>query len=440
MIRAHSSAAALCLLIAACLLAGCAGSPTSLDPSQRIPVAARDRVAQQLVVTIADSGDAALNAPGSSPRPYAASGLYDGSRHAQRLAARLAREYGMERVAAWHIGSLDLHCIVYEAVTPRERDVLLRRLEADPRIESVQAMTRFETHATGRSAADPMSDLQTFLADMEIPAAHAVSLGRRVRVAIIDTGVDLAHAELAGRISRTWNLVDDDQAAFAADRHGTAIAGVVAAAENNGIGIVGVAPAADLIVLKACWEVAQGRPGACNTLTLAAALDVALAHDVRIVNLSLSGPEDPLLRRLVEEALSSGIVVVGPHAPSASGAPGFPAAIPGVIAVAEAGQPVADAGRPVVPAPGEQVLALVPGQRFDFVSGVSYSTAMVSGVIALLLERTRLPPAEVMDLLLETATLTRAPRPARTVNACRALARLGEPAECSGSLAAARPR
>jgi subtilisin family serine protease len=70
-------------------------------------------------------------------------------------------------------------------------------------------------------------------------------------VAIIDTGIDTRHPDLAGRTLLTRNYIDDDAAAFRGDRHGTQIAGLIAAAANNGIGIVGVAPDVRLLAYKA---------------------------------------------------------------------------------------------------------------------------------------------------------------------------------------------
>ena len=95
------------------------------------------------------------------------------------------------------------------------------------------------------------------------------------------------------------------------NRHGTQVAGLIAAAANNGIGIVGVAPDVKLLAYKACWQTSATSAGRCNSFTLAQALADAMAARAQIINLSLVGPSDPLLAALIEKATESGLIVVG---------------------------------------------------------------------------------------------------------------------------------
>src|ERR1035438_2109430 len=89
----------------------------------------------------------------------------------------------------------------------------------------------------------------------------------------------------------------------------TAVAGVIAAIPDNGIGIVGIAPDVRLFVFKACWRSAPtGAKATCNSFTLAQALAAAIEERVDIINLSLAGPSDPLLTRLVGRAAAAGII------------------------------------------------------------------------------------------------------------------------------------
>lgn len=403
--------------LAVLLLGGCAARPLQLDAASRMPEAARDADDRQVVVTVADAGMVSRGSAGASPRPYAGAARYAGSPYAQRVAAELARDYDARRVAAWHIGSLQLYCVVLEAESPTERNRLVDLLRHDARVESAEEMHRFETRAGALPYNDPLFGLQTAVTDMDVPAAHALSHGRSVRVAVIDTGVDVDHPDLAGRVRQSWNLVDDAAEAFRADRHGTAVAGIIAAVSDNRIGIVGVAPEVEILALKACWQTTPGEPDACNTLTLAAALDVAIDQDARVINLSLSGPSDRLLARLVNRALELGIVVVAPADPRTAGA--FPSGVAGVVLVSDAGEP---GSRATLAAPGRDVLTLVPGGRYDYVSGASFATALVTGVVALVLERHDLGPREVAALLEESSRHPDAALPG-VVNACRALAR-----------------
>jgi subtilisin family serine protease len=220
---------------------------------------------------------------------------------------------------------------------------------------------------------------------MDVVEAHPWSRGEGVKVAVIDTGADTRHPDLRGRIAAADNFVDSDEEQFGRDRHGTEIAGVIAAVANNREGIVGIAPEARLYLYKACWQVAVGADAArCNTFTLARALVAAFDAHAQVINLSLSGPDDPLLHDLIQEGLRRGILFVGALAARQTPGTGFLHQT-GVIEVtsSEADEAPGDA----LHAPGREILTLLPGGHYDFATGDSIATAEVTGVVALLLER-----------------------------------------------------
>src|SRR6185295_2359873 len=266
---------------------------------------------------------------------------------------------------------------------------------------------------------DPYADLQRGFVEIDAARAHQSARGQGVRIALIDTGVDTAHPDLQGRIASTRDFVDGNAARFGSDRHGTEVAGVIGAVANNRQGIVGVAPQAMLAVYKACWQrgVAEGGGARCNSFTLAQALGASIDDGARIINLSLGGPDDELLGRLVGYALSHGRIVIGAMPPD--GKPGgFPSGIPGVIAVDASGTP-GRAGS--LQAPGRDILTLEPGGGYDFSSGSSLAAAHASAVAALMLEA-----APGMDAATLRAALERS-RSGGSINACAALAGLGKP-------------
>jgi subtilisin family serine protease len=219
--------------------------------------------------------------------------------------------------------------------------------------------------------------------------------GAGVHIALIDTGVDLAHPDLQGGSLGSQSFLDH-RAPAASLRHGTAMAGVMAAVANNHIGIVGIAPRAHVEVLEACWQLASGNDAAaCNTFTLARALAAALASRAQLVNLSIAGPADPLLTALVQAGLKQGVTFVG--AAAGPDAP-FPTAIPGVITAAGTEQPP-PAG--ALAAPSQHVMTLRPLGEYDFESGSSVAAAEITGVLALLLSAspTRLSTPTLLSLL-----------------------------------------
>jgi subtilisin family serine protease len=200
------------------------------------------------------------------------------------------------------------------------------------------------------------------------------------------------------------------------------VAGVIAADADNQVGIVGVAPEAQLLAFKSCWQAGAGSGRAlCNSFTLAQALEAALLAGVDIVNLSLSGPADPLLTRLVRKGIERGILFVGAVAPSGVEG-GFPGEVSGVLPVASA-EGGRHTGRTLL-APGHEILTLVPGGRYDFASGNSFATAQVSGTLALVLAARPGVNAQQAHRLLAETSRSIASTQGRmiSVNACAALA------------------
>lgn len=414
----------------------------------------------------------------------------------RRSARELAVAHGLYVYRAWEMRSLGRLCVVYGLRPGGSLERTVSRLASDPRVESAQPVQRFRVlsgpapgagSASGAGAGragDPYAHLQHGASALGAPAAHRWATGLGVRVALVDTGVDVGHPDLAGRVESATNFVEHGSRSFTRDVHGTAMAGIVAAVRGNGVGIAGVAPDAGLLAYKACWPRQRGGADAvCDSYTLAQAVDTAIGEEVHVINLSLTGPRDPLLSRLLGEAGRRGIAVVA----AATGAPpevGFPASLPGVLAVTadqrvggdvlrgEGGagggvgsterRPVASspgegeipvpAGAPpdgggagggdgaegVVVAPGLDVLTTVPGGSYDFFSGSSVAAAHVAGVAALMLEREPdLAPDELARRLRESAVPI-AGGPA-LVDACRAVADLLElPDACPGPVRRAR--
>lgn len=370
--------------------------------------------AHMIVVAVQNAPAAPLRT-GSTRRTYAPT-AYAVSARAQDNLLGLARDYGLQPISQWPIELLEMHCALFALPAEVSRDAVLARLQTDARVRLAQPLQTFATQSSART--DPYAAMQTGMQQMQLLAAHQQSQGQGVRVAVIDTGMDSRHPDLAGRITAEYNVVDNNAAQFLKDRHGTAVAGVLAANKDNGVGMVGVAPQARLMSIKACWEVTPGSDAArCNSYTLAQAIAKAVSERAQIINLSLTGPSDPLLSALTQRAIAKGVVVVG--AGSDADKQGFPANVPQVIAAASTRSAIK-----ALHAPGEEVLTLAPGGRYDFASGDSLATAAVSGVTALLIAKQRDLSTERLLQLLSSA---RTPPNADTVpvvNACYAVAKL----------------
>lgn len=416
-------------------MSGCSALPARA-PVQPLPAEALSKPERFVVVTVRNTPLASAARAASTVRGYDTAGSYTPAARARITVRALAHDYGLSEVSGWPIEVLKVHCVVYRLAPDQTADSMVLRLTHDPRVESVQPLQSYGTFTTSYN--DPYRSLQRNLDRMSVEEAHRSSTGKGVTVAVIDTGADIEHPDLQapGRRILHRDFVGSDPSRFNADRHGTQVAGLIGAVANNGIGIAGVAPEVALYVFKACWYPPQDAHAVCNTFTLGQALAAAIDLNIQVVNLSLSGPIDPLLGRLVSQAIARGAIVVGAIGDAASES-SFPSAVPGVIAVDTAEDHSTKPG--VVLAPGREILTLAPGGHYDFASGSSLATAEVSGTVALLLGvRPGAKAREIRALLLDTAESSPpAASVGRSINACAAVAAAGSSRCAPRSLATA---
>jgi subtilisin family serine protease len=322
-----------------------------------------------------------LHLPAAHYRPGDSyGGAYDdasGRLARRRIAEKLAGQYGLTLLSDWPMPALDVDCYVMQAPSSQALADAADRIARDPRIESVQPLNTFRTLGLPQ----PDYTAQPSVKFWHIDELHAISTGRGVRIAIVDSGVDAENPDLAGQIAVRRNFVD--ARALVGEAHGTAVAAIIGA--RAGDRVLGIAPQATLVGLRACWEVSAEQT-LCNSFTLAKSLQFALDDGDDVINLSLSGPEDKLVARLIDVALARGATVVG-ATDSASADGGFPASHAGVLAVTQEADTVrrgpAPAQRPFLIAPGRDILTAAPGPHWTLVSGSSFAAAHISGLVAL---------------------------------------------------------
>lgn len=391
--------------------------------------------ARLVVIAVANRPDA-MPAAGATPRGYDALPDYNGGTRAAAVAARIAADYGLSEVSGWNIEPLRLRCLVYRLPAGADRSEVLQRLNGDRRVRLAQPLQEFDALTAPPAAAgynDPYLALQTNFSAIAAAQAQRWTRGDGIEIALIDTGLDATHPDLAGRIAAQRDFVGT-AAAGAMERHGTEVAGVISAVADNRLGIVGVAPDAKLYAYRACWALPGQAAGArCNSYTLALALGAAIASNARVINLSLGGPADPLLQQLVQHAVRRGTVVVGAVPPDRR-MDGFPVGVPGVIAVSAAEDPRPDG--PALAAPGRDILTLEPGGSFDYASGSSLATAQVTGAIALLLALKPGQDAAALYALLSSTQKS----PGAPIDVCAAVASLDPGrSHCDPAASAAAP-
>ena len=356
------------------------------------------------------------------------SGSYDvraGRDARMRIAEALATRYDLSIVENWPMPALGVECFVMTAASGDAIPRIVAEVAQDPRVESVQAMNVFHVLAHN----DPLYPLQPSAQAWHLADVHKIATGRGVEVAEIDTGVERGHPDLRGGVALGRDFVDgrDD----IAELHGTAVAGIIAARADDGLGVAGIAPESRLLALRACWE-AAGR-AVCNSFTIAKALQFALDQKVQVINLSLGGPRDRLLARLLDAALARGVTVVGAADPALPDG-GFPASHRGVLAVAA--DDVHDIPGNALLAPGRDIPTTVTEGRWGFVTGSSFAAAHVTGLVALMRELAPNLTAREIREALETRPAATAGGPRGAVDACAAIARIGGVCACACAVAA----
>lgn len=219
--------------------------------------------------------------------------------------------------------------------------------------------------------------------------------GEDMVVAVIDTGCDAQHPDLEGRIIGGRNFTDDnngDPENFTDyNGHGTHVAGTIAAI-NPGSGVIGVAPEAKLLILKALG----GKNGSGEYEWIINAINYAASQNVDIISMSLGGPIDVTeLHDAIKAAISNNILVVCAAGNEGDGDQhteefSYPAAYTEVISVGSINLQrkssyFTNSNNEIdLVAPGEKIISTIPGGRYAVFSGTSMSAPHVAGALALI--------------------------------------------------------
>jgi subtilisin family serine protease len=337
----------------------------------------------------------------------------------ERLARKIAKQFGLTLVDDWPMPMVGVDCFIMAVPADRSTKQAADQVAKDSRVAWTQPVQVYSTQASVSPPNDPLFPAQPAARQWQLARLQRLSTGSGVRVAVVDSGIDTTHPDLAGQVAINRNFVSGRP--MAAEQHGTGVAGIIAARAGNGIGLAGIAPGAKLLGLRACWQT----PGKtlCDSFSLAKALYFAIDQKAQIINMSLSGPDDRLLRQLLKVAMGKGETVVAAF-DRTQGNGGFPASLPGVIAVSDSS--LAGSRGHVYIAPGRDVPTTQPGGRWFLVNGSSFAAAHVSGLFALIRQG-----ASIFSPTLIAQN--------GFVDACASLAYAGRNCDCSCAHAAARP-
>ncbi|WP_434750689.1 S8 family peptidase [Paenibacillus amylolyticus] len=234
---------------------------------------------------------------------------------------------------------------------------------------------------------DPFFPYQYNLTKINAPAAWDINQSTStIKIAIIDTGVQLNHPELASKLLPGYDYVDYDNIPEDGNGHGTHVAGIAASITNNGVGIAGTAPLASIVPLRVLDNNGQGTIGNVGN-----GLVFAANNGVQVINLSLGGPTgDAFLQAAVQYAWDRGAVIIAAAGNDNTSFPIVPASYSNVIAVASTNSSdlksnFSNYGSWVdMAAPGDTILSTYLGSSYAYLSGTSMAAPQVAGVSALL--------------------------------------------------------
>ncbi|HXO68324.1 MAG TPA: S8 family serine peptidase, partial [Bradyrhizobium sp.] len=313
----------------------------------------------------------------------------------------LARRHRLTRIGSQELPFIDSAVSLFRITDRRSVENVRTELAADASVRSVQLNFRYvlQDQKSVPAEGDPA---QYALAKLRLPEAHALSRGANVTVAVIDSGIDVTHPELADAIAESFDALGAREGPHV---HGTGIAGAIVSHAR----LMGSAPKARILAIRAFGAAANGAES--TSFVILKSLDFAASHGAQVVNMSFAGPKDPLVERGIAAAATKGMVLVaasgnaGPKSP-----PLYPAANPNVIAVSATDAhdrlfPASNRGGHIaVTAPGVDIFLPAPGGKYQMTSGTSFSAAYISGLAALMMERNpQLKADEVRAILTRTA-------------------------------------
>lgn len=234
---------------------------------------------------------------------------------------------------------------------------------------------------------DPFFPYQYGPQKVQAPDAWDVTTSNgNIKIAIVDTGIQLNHPELSIKLWPGYNFVEGNLVPNDGNGHGTHVAGIAAALTENSLGIAGVAPSASIIPVRALDNSGNGLLS-----NIANAITYSTNAGAKVINLSLGSSQSSItLENAVNYAWNQGVVVVAAAGNEASSTPIYPAAYQNAIAVASTDNndqksDFSNFGTWVdVAAPGSTILSTYIGSYYAYLSGTSMAAPHVAGLAALL--------------------------------------------------------
>lgn len=297
------------------------------------------------------------------------------------------------------IGKTNVHVV---DVAPGDEEEAVAQLRADPDVEYAEVDRLISAAGVTN---DPMSGSEWHLTTIGAPSAWTYATGAGITIAILDTGVDGTHPDLASKMVPGWNFYSNNSDTRDVNGHGTTVAGAAAAATNNSIGVASVAGDAKIMPIRiadpsayALWS------------TVAQGITYAADHGARVVNLSYEGASaSSTIQQAASYLRSKGgvLFVAAGNTGTLDNTP--PTTLMMVVAATLQNDTHASwstYGSFVdISAPGYNIISTAPGGAYWYCWGTSLATPIVAGTAALILsKRPDFTPAQVDAILKSSAT------------------------------------
>lgn len=284
-------------------------------------------------------------------------------------------------------------------------------VEEDRKLTSVHGLHAIGAGSAGAVAVKKPRSKPTVpwgVTRIRAPEAWKRSTGARVKVGVIDTGIDFSHPDLQHAIGGGVNLINRHMLPIDDNGHGTHISGTIAAASQHA-GIIGVAPQASIYAVKAF-----DHNGTSYVSDIIQGIEWCIRNRIDVINMSFGmKTRSTALEEAVRAAYKAGVAIVASSGNGGrKGFVDYPARFTQTIAVGATtkGQKIApfcNKGKQIdIYAPGEKIVSTWVGGKYNELSGTSMATSHVSGVIALLLSlRPRMTPRQIKMQLKKHATV-----------------------------------
>ncbi|MEK6675395.1 MAG: S8 family serine peptidase [Planctomycetota bacterium] len=306
----------------------------------------------------------------------------------------------------------DAGATVVEALSEIQLDVLRvpegHLYEAAGRLQQsgmIETLAKSYVYEPGKTANDASFASQDHISSVNLPSAWDRTTGSvDVMIGVVDTGVDGQHVDLVDRLVAGWNVYDGNSEFTDVLGHGTAVAGVLGAMSDNGIGVAGVTWSCPIIPVRAADSA-----GKSSSRYVASGILWALGHGAKAINVSFAPLwSDRVIRSAAEQAFHRGSLVVmsAGNSSSVATAGGYVEGVfvgalndqSGIASFSDRG-PFVD-----LVAPGTTVLSTSRGGGYSAVDGTSFAAPIVTGVAALVWSvNPNLRPSTVVDILTRTS-------------------------------------